>query len=151
MIRRCFENDLMPLLSLERVCFADPWGEQALRETLENQHAVLLAEEDGGQISGYLGLYLLPDGAEIVRVAVKPESRKQGIASRLLQEAFLIAEQYGAESVWLEVRSSNFPACALYVKNGFLQEGRRKDYYRHPTEDAILMTRFLQNTSGPTA
>ena len=148
-VRDCAGEDLCALLALEQSCFADPWSEQALRDTLQNRQAVLLAEEDGDRIVGYLGIYLLPDGAEIVRLAVAPAFRRQGTATRLIREAFRRAEQAGAGSVWLEVRSSNAPARALYERNGFRQEGLRKNYYRHPTEDAILMTRILPGADGP--
>ncbi|MBO4229114.1 MAG: ribosomal protein S18-alanine N-acetyltransferase [Clostridia bacterium] len=143
-IRRCGIEDIPALLLLEQCCFAVPWSEQALQETLRNPIALLLAEEEGNRITGYLGMYLFPDGAEIARVAVDPSSRRRGTGTRLVSAAVLAAEKNGAKSVWLEVRCSNNPAQILYEKCGFREDGRRKNYYSHPKEDAILMTRVLQ-------
>ena len=58
----------------------------------------------------------------------------------------LEAQREHAEMITLEVRPSNCAAIALYQSMGFLQEGRRRNFYTDPKEDALLLTRrFLEN------
>jgi [ribosomal protein S18]-alanine N-acetyltransferase len=60
------------------------------------------------------------------------------LGTQLLRYLLKEVRQKGAQTVFLEVRESNRAAFALYRKCGFQQSGRRKAYYRQPTEDAIL-------------
>ena len=72
-------------------------------------------------------------------MAVDEAYRKRGIAYRLLDYAIKTSRGKGLESVFLEVRSMNTPAINLYHAYGFSEVGRRKGYYRNPTDDAIVM------------
>ena len=80
----------------------------------------------------------VPEG-EIYRIATKNEYRKRGIAYRLLDFALKTARGAGLESVFLEVRESNVAARNLYRAYGFSEIGVRKNYYKEPTENAVLM------------
>lgn len=129
---------------LERVCFIHPWSEAALRESLETGRAVFLAAVEGERAVGYLGMEYVLDEGSITNVAVLPEKRRQGVARRLLEELLREAEKRFLATVTLEVREGNLPARALYEGLGFLPVGKRKNFYRDPTEDAVLMTVFLK-------
>ena len=99
-----------------------------------------MVAEDTQQVPvGYCGIYLSLDEGEITNVAVRPECRKQGIADAILDTAFMEAQKRGAEKIYLEVRQSNIPAQQLYEKHGFESCGLRKNFYRKPTEHAIVM------------
>lgn len=142
--------ELIPQLAeLERQCFSKPWSEAMLAEELENVCAsFIVALGDNGQALGYAGLSVVAGEGYIDNVAVGQEYRRQGIAQALL-EVFL---RFGAAKqlsfLTLEVRASNDPAKQLYLKNGFEQVGRRKDYYDDPREDAIMMTKWFRAESG---
>jgi ribosomal-protein-alanine N-acetyltransferase len=84
----------------------------------------------------------------INNIAVRQEYRKQGVASALLEVFIRFAKAQGLDFLTLELRVSNEAAKRLYMKHGFAQVGRRKDYYDDPTEDAILMTRSFQEEDG---
>lgn len=133
------EKHLPALAELERACFSHPWSEGMLREELTREGGVFfVAEGPGGAVLGYAGVETVLDEGYITNVAVGAPYRRQGIAGALVAA---LAE-YGRGRLaflTLEVRASNAPAMALYHKYGFVQVGRRKNYYDAPREDAILM------------
>ena len=123
---------------LERQCFPDPWSRKTLEALLEDPHAYGLAAVDGaGTFLGYTSLHVVLD---INNIAVHPAMRRQGVATALL----LALRQYSLAQnlafLTLEVRDSNLGARALYAGQGFAEVGRRRGYYAHPKEDAIIMT-----------
>ena len=87
---------------------------------------------------------ILLDEGYITNVAVRPDCRKQGVAGKLLQVFLDFAQANHLAFLTLEVRASNYPAIALYGSRGFRGVGRRKNYYEHPREDAIIMTREFE-------
>ncbi len=137
---------------LERVCFSDPWSEEALRQTLTLPAAFCLtawlADENAASpyvssepqvLAGYLFSYALPPEGEIANLAVAPECRRRGIGEALLKEGLSRMKEKGCQCFFLEVRETNLAAQALYAKLGFKVMGRRKKYYQNPKEDALLM------------
>lgn len=129
------------LEAMEKACFSDPWSRRLLADLLEMENAYTIAAADGsGTVLGYASLQTVLDEGHINNLAVLPEHRRRGIASALLEQFRRIGEEKGLAFLTLEVRSSNAPAIALYRKHGYAQAGRRKNYYAHPKEDAILMT-----------
>ena len=130
---------------LERICFTTPWSRNMLAEELDNYlSAFLVALDDNGKVAGYAGLQAVLDEGYITNVAVRPDCRKQGVASKLLQVFLDFAQANHLAFLTLEVRASNYPAIALYGSRGFRGVGRRKNYYEHPREDAIIMTREFE-------
>lgn len=129
------------IVDLERECFSAPWSEAMLTDALFDPQASFIVAEDGeGGVLGYAGLHAVLDEGYIDNVAVEPAARKHGVASALL-DVFCRFGQANLAFLTLEVRASNTPAIALYQKHGFERVGLRRDYYRQPTEDAVLMTR----------
>ena len=134
-------SHLAGVAELERMCFSAPWNEAMLEEELYNDTAsFIVAEGEDGQVLGYAGLHVILDEGYIDNVAVRPTCRRQGIADRLL-DVFCRFGQANLAFLTLEVRPSNTAAVALYEKHGFREDGRRKDYYENPKEDALLLTR----------
>lgn len=128
--------------ALERVCFSDPWSRNMLAEELDNALAAFLAALDGtGAVVGYAGLQVVLDEGYILNIAVRPDCRRQQIASQLLEVFINFAQGNRLSFLTLEVRASNAPAVALYERWGFAEAGRRRNYYEHPREDAVIMTR----------
>jgi ribosomal-protein-alanine N-acetyltransferase len=127
---------------IERNCFSHPWTEDMLREQLHDHLASwICAYGENGTVLGYAGIHVVAGEGYIDNVAVRQEYRKQGVASALLDVFLRFAQAQKLDFITLEVRASNDPAKRLYMKHGFAQVGRRKDYYDDPREDAILMTR----------
>ena len=127
---------------IERNCFSHPWTEEMLLEELDNLlSSWICALGENGVVLGYAGLSVVAGEGYINNIAVRQEYRKQGVASALLDVFLRFAQAQNLEFLTLEVRLSNQAAKGLYMKHGFAQVGRRKDYYDDPKEDAILMTR----------
>lgn len=130
---------------IERLCFSDPWSRRLLSELLENEAAATLAAVgEDGTVLGYAGIQVVLDEGYVNNVAVRPEYRRQGVASQLLDVFRRFGEGQGLAFLTLEVRDSNQAARALYARHGFAEAGRRKNYYQHPKEDAIIMTLEFQ-------
>ena len=127
---------------LERLCFSAPWSRNMLAEELENAlSAMLVALDDAGRVAGYAGLQVILDEGYITNVAVRPDCRRQGVAGQILQVFLDFAQAQNLAFLTLEVRASNQAAILLYGSRGFRGMGRRKNYYEHPREDAIIMTK----------
>ena len=135
---------------LERICFSTPWSRNMLAEELDNMlSAFLVALDDNGRVAGYAGVQVILDEGYITNIAVRPDCRRQGVAGKLLQVFLDFAQANHLSFLTLEVRASNYDAIALYGSRGFRSMGRRKNYYEHPREDAIIMTReFTDGTAS---
>ncbi|WP_298025033.1 ribosomal protein S18-alanine N-acetyltransferase [uncultured Dysosmobacter sp.] len=143
-------DHLDEVAELERICFSTPWSRNMLAEELDNAlSAFLVALDDSGRVAGYAGLQVVLDEGYITNVAVRPDCRRQGVAGKLLQVFLDFAQGNRLAFLTLEVRASNYDAIALYGSRGFRSVGRRKNYYEHPREDAIIMTREF-DTDGIT-
>ena len=141
-------DHLDEVAELERICFSTPWSRNMLAEELDNAlSAFLVALDDSGRVVGYAGLQVVLDEGYITNVAVRTECRRQGVAGKLLQVFLDFAQGNHLAFLTLEVRASNYDAIALYGSRGFRSAGRRKNYYEHPKEDAIIMTKEF-NTDG---
>lgn len=135
-------DHLDEIAELEQVCFSTPWSRNMLAEELDNAcSAFLVALDDQGHVAGYAGLQVILDEGYITNVAVQPEYRRQGVAGQLLAVFLSFAKGNHLAFLTLEVRASNYGAIALYGGLGFRSVGRRKNYYEHPKEDAIIMTK----------
>jgi ribosomal-protein-alanine N-acetyltransferase len=132
-------GDLDEVLVIEQASFSQPWTRAMfLAELSENPCSrFFVAETDDGLV-GYLGCWVVADEMQVVSLAVRPDARRQGVASRLLRRAFECA---GAELLraYLEVRRSNQAAIAMYERFGFRRASVRRAYYDDPKEDALLM------------
>ena len=129
---------------LEKQCFSQPWTREQLISQLPDERHEFLAALHEGQPVGYVGMMCVLDEGYIANVAVSPACRRQGIADALIAELLRRAISRELAFVTLEVRAGNEAAKALYAKHGFVPVGTRKKYYASPTEDAVLMTKFLK-------
>ena len=141
-------DHLDEVAELERVCFSTPWSRNMLSEELENDCSAILVALDGqDHVVGYAGVQVILDEGYITNVAVRPEYRRRGVAGKLLRVFLDFAKAHQLAFLTLEVRASNVPAMALYEGLGFRDVGRRKNYYEHPREDAVIMTKEF-DTNG---
>lgn len=142
-VKKAERGDVPKIAEIERESIPCPWSEAAFYSALENEKAVTLAAFCGDIPCGFItGVYLL-DTADIYSVAVSPGYRGKNIGKCLLEE-FFSALPYDVNSVGLEVRESNLPAIKLYEGFGFERVGLRKNFYRDPRENAVLMTKTLR-------
>ena len=125
--------------ALEKVCFSDPWSEKSVASELTNPLSTWIVAVDGDTVAGYVGAQTCGDETDMMNVAVDPNYRRCGIARQLIEALILQLQDRGSHSLTLEVRVSNMPAVTLYGAMGFEQVGLRKNYYRNPKEDALIL------------
>jgi ribosomal-protein-alanine N-acetyltransferase len=129
---------------LEAICFRDPWSERSIASELDNQLSFWLVAVEDGEVCGYIGSQTVMGESDMMNVGVHPDHRRKGIGEKLILSLVEgLKNEMDSHALTLEVRAFNTPAIALYQKLGFEQIGLRKNYYRNPREDAlILQTRF---------
>ena len=148
-LRLAHRSDILQMRSLEEQADgASHWSAtqyESLFESKTQDRVLLVAADDtdDAAIYGFIVARCLTDEWEIENVVVSADYRRQGIARSLVRAVADAAIAAKAGSVILEVRASNIPAVRLYESIGFIEEGRRKDYYRNPSEDAFLFRRTL--------
>ena len=136
---RARPDDATGIAEIELATFPDPWSYRSVMDLITAEGAMCFTAREGTRVVGYvIGRLIAPEG-EIYRVAVAEEYRRRGIAYRLLDYAVKTSRGKGLESLFLEVRSQNVAAINLYRAYGFSEISRRKDYYRDPLDDAIIM------------
>lgn len=145
-IRKMEPRDLDAVQAIDQMSFSQPWPAQSFAFEMNNNPAARLwvAEEeitpDDPRICGVIVVWLVVDEAHIGTIAVHPDYRRQGIATRLLKHSLRSLQMQGARSVYLEVRRSNAAAKALYEQLGFKQSNVRKGYYQNDGEDALILS-----------
>jgi ribosomal-protein-alanine N-acetyltransferase len=151
-------NDIVEVAAIEREAFTDPWSVQSFREALAHpavyfacarrssavRYGVGNDRRDGTAVAGYVVAWFAADEGEIANLAVRPAAWGSGIGRALLDSALAEAVRREVAAVYLEVRDSNARARGLYRSRGFEEVGRRRGYYQHPVEDAIVLRRTLK-------
>ena len=152
-VRRFTADDAPFAAALGAQVFSRPWSAaQYVEEAGAADRDYLVAELDG-EVVGYAGAWDAPDMTHVMTVAVVPHARRRGVARRLVTELIERSRARGATAWTLEVRADEPGARALYDQLGFVEVGRRPDYYVDPGTDpaegrgrrvdAVLMTRTL--------
>lgn len=133
------ENHVAAVAELEKLCFSAPWSESAVRSELTNPLSLWLVALENEHVIGYIGSQTVLDEADMMNVAVSPDSRQKGVGQELVTSLVERLKANAVRCLTLEVRASNEPAKSLYQKLGFQQVGRRPNYYRNPREDALIL------------
>jgi ribosomal-protein-alanine N-acetyltransferase len=146
-LRRAGPRDLAHLETLEAASFEEPWRGRELAVWLEPERGAAWLVEIGGRAVGFALFQLLPGAAELLRVAVLPGERRRGFARAVLEDALRALAEEGRPTCYLEVRSGNRPALALYEALGFRSIGLRRSYYENG-EDALVLGRGASETDS---
>jgi len=144
-------DDVPQAVQIDKECF--PLNKQPMaykNELLYNLSARYIvayddADSDKSSISGVLGLWFMAGEAHVMTIGVRVNHRRQGLGQLLLTAAIELARSCSAFAITLEVGRTNREAISLYIKNGFTERGARKNYYEETGEDAVIMTRELDN------
>ncbi len=141
---------LQAAIELERAAGLGPTELAQMLSRLQSPSALLLAifhrfDAVAKNLIGLLTGWVVQDELEIDSFVVAEAARGQGVGRVLLLEGLRIAQQRGVSRVFLEVREDNLPALSLYCSCGFAVIGRRKNYYREPRQDALLLSLNLQS------
>lgn len=139
------EQELAEIVELEQASFSDPWSVTSFAAVLNEPAAFFAAARAAAEdrMAGYVVAWFVADEGEIANLAVRVPTRRRGIGAALLDAALDEGRRRGATAIYLEVRDSNAAARALYASRDFAEVGRRRNYYRKPVEDAILLRRTV--------
>ena len=145
-VRDMSPDDIPQVKALADLSFTTPWSISSFEYEIGSKDAVLKAAEKDSLIIGYICIRSFLDATHIMDLAVIDEHRQQGIGAMLLNDALLEIRKAKPETehITLEVRESNIPAIKLYEKFGFMETGRRTNYYSTPDEDGIIMGMDLE-------
>lgn len=127
------------IAELEKRCFSDPWSINSINYELTNPLSLWLVALDGDVVAGYVGSQTVLGESDMMNLAVAPTYRRRGLGEQLVNTLISRLRESGNHCLTLEVRVSNAPAIALYTNMGFVQVGKRPNYYRNPKEDALIL------------
>ena len=138
-IRALELGDLSDIEEIEQRAYPTPWSRSMFASELAKSSSVCLGAFDGERLIGYVINSRYVDAWHIMNVAVDPEYRRRGIATRLLENVFESTRDDQRRGYTLEVRVSNDRAISLYKQLGFVRQGIRRGYYTDNREDALIM------------
>ena len=119
-----------------------PWTVDQLQQSIAAPNSTIIVASLGdGEMVGLLIASQTMIETDVYLVAVSQAHQQKGIGSLLFDRLIEESEKNNIEMIFLEVRESNQTAYQLYLKKGFKEIGRRKNYYSNPTEDALMMKR----------
>ena len=145
-LRLATADDVPALAALEQEIFgADAWSSEQVAEEIRGEdHRVVVAEDDGRTV-GYAMTRRSWDVLDLLRIAVLPDQRRGGVATRLLVETQALGRDDGAHRMLLEVSARNQEAVSFYAARDFVQIDRRTRYYKDGS-DALVMRATLGTT-----
>ncbi len=136
-------DDLYAIAEIEKVSINPPWSYKAICDFSSYETSRIIVAKYDGIVAGYITSSAVLDEIQIANVATHPNYRRLGIGEKLMTFLSEEAKCSGRSVITLEVRNSNTPAIRLYEKCGFERVGVRKNYYKNPSEDAVLMNLTL--------
>jgi [ribosomal protein S18]-alanine N-acetyltransferase len=140
-LRRLSLSHLGDIEGIEKNAYPTPWSRTMFASELAKPTSICLGAFEGEQLVGYIINSRYVDAWHVMNVAVDPDHRRRGIATRLLEALFEMTKNDGRRGYTLEVRVSNAGAIDLYERLGFERRGVRKGYYTDNREDALVMWR----------
>jgi ribosomal-protein-alanine acetyltransferase len=150
-IEQMTAHDLLEVVEIEEACRLSLWGWDSYHAELLRPEAIMLVarraradELTGHSLHGFLSGRVSACELHINNIGVHETARRRGIGYALMAAAFAEGRRQGVRTAILEVRAGNAAAQSLYRRFGFEVAGRRRQYYREPTEDALLMSAALQ-------
>ena len=149
-------DDVPAIVSLERESpSASHWSEAAYRTAFESgapARLVFVCQDDTGgtenRLQGFVVARINGEDWELENIVVAAEFQRRGLGIQLMQALIRAARERQALQILLEVRESNTAARSFYEKLGFQITSRRRSYYNHPTEDAVLYALPLKKSGG---
>ena len=137
------EGHIEHIVKIENECFSEPWTYNGLLSELNNENSYFIVATINNTVVGYAGMHCILGDCYITNVAVLLPYRKMHIGTTLVKSLIEYANSKNFNFISLEVRISNEVAYDLYKTLGFVEVGIRKNFYKKPVEDAIIMNYIL--------
>ena len=136
---RMTADDISGVAEIEKLCFSSPWSADSLKLLTNEGIGMGMVCRKDGKVCAYGGMLIAVDEGQITNIATHPDYRRQGYGKAIVESLIKYAKNNRLASISLEVRVSNKAAIDLYTSLGFKSEGKRKDFYTSPREDALVM------------
>jgi ribosomal-protein-alanine N-acetyltransferase len=136
------QEDLPQVTAIEEAVYPFPWTPGIFQDCLRVGYCCWVLQLDE-RVIGYGVMSVVIDESHILNLCIHPKWQRNGLGDKMIRRLLKIARQHGAETAFLEVRSSNQAALKLYQGLGFVEVGQRKDYYpsvNQDREDALIMS-----------
>lgn len=154
--------DIEDILNIQVENNLSSWNSEDYLAEIGRPDTSSFVTRDNGIITGFIISRLITQGdyfhneiayseteIEIYNLAVVKNHRKKGIGTLLLREIIRGKSSAEKTTIWLEVRASNATAILFYKKNNFEEVYRRKNFYRNPLEDALVLRLEICSMSEP--
>jgi ribosomal-protein-alanine N-acetyltransferase len=143
-LRPMLESDLPRIHRIEQASYDYPWSLGNFTDSLHTGYSMWVREAEG-EVIGYYAMMAAAGEAHLLNLTIAPSWRRYGLGRDLLQHCLARACDHRAESLFLEVRSTNTAAIGLYHSSGFVDLAVRRGYYpaRNGREDALIMKKDL--------
>ena len=141
--RKMLPEDVYVVSGMEKQMFGTCTNAELYKRMCMDEKNIYMAAADNGKVIAYCTITALYETADLCNIAVKEEYRRCHIAEKLLEKCVITCKARGVTRILLEARESNTPALNFYKKMGFMEIGKRKNYYKEPCEDAVIMEKIL--------
>lgn len=141
--RKMLPEDVYVVSGMEKQMFGTCTNAELYKRMCMDEKNIYMAAADNGKVIAYCTITALYETADLCNIAVKEEYRRCHIAEKLLEKCVITCKARGVTRILLEARESNTPALNFYKKMGFMEIGKRKNYYKEPCEDAVIMEKTL--------
>ena len=141
--RKMLPEDVHVVSGMEKQMFGTCTNAELYKRMCMDEKNIYMAAADNGKVIAYCTITALYETADLCNIAVKEEYRRCHIAEKLLEKCVITCKARGVTRILLEARESNTPALNFYKKMGFMEIGKRKNYYKEPCEDAVIMEKML--------
>jgi [ribosomal protein S18]-alanine N-acetyltransferase len=141
-IRKAEIDDVESVIEIQQKQNLSYWSIEDYQSEIDNLDAVFLIAESEDMIIGFIlaRLIVTLKAAEVINFAVVEKSQNRGIGKILLSELCKVLTTASYKKIELEVREQNLNAINFYLKNQFIKDGIRKNFYQNPVDNAVLMS-----------
>jgi ribosomal-protein-alanine N-acetyltransferase len=138
------KEDLQQVQAIEALSYDFPWTLGIFRDCLRVGYCCWVVTLEA-RVIGYGVMSVALDECHLLNLCIHPAWRRYGLARKMVRRLLNLAKQHGAETAFLEARISNHGAITLYRQLGFVEVGRRRNYYPHQEgrEDALVLSLTL--------
>ncbi len=140
------ESDLPIVTTIEQASFSTPWQTHDFERAMAQRGSLCRVARQASTILGYAVGYRVDGEYHLTDLAVDPDHRGEGTGGLLIDAMLEELSGLGVQVVTLEVRASNGAATGLYRSRGFETVAIRRDYYRRPREDAVVMIKPIEGS-----
>ena len=136
------EGDVSRVAEIE-LASPSPWSVAQIKSELFFPAGITLVVAKNNSCIGWCSGRINGDEAELFKIAVSPEFKRRGLASKLFMKFQAVLKEQAVKKLFLEVRAENSAALSFYHRQGLKSVGKRNKYYRNPIDDAVVMEMLL--------